>query len=344
MNVSEICSQFLNGIVYFVCMHYPLVSVIIPTYNRVELLSRAVQSVLKQTLQDFEVIVVNDCGQSVEETLLQLDQDQHRIVSLRSRINLGRGGVRNLGLQIACGEYIAYLDDDDYYYPEHLETLVNFARQGNHDVVYADSLNAIQVKNHGQWVTQQTKLVYSQDFDYSKIFVENFVPTLCFLHKKECLQQTGLFDESLSSHEDWDLWIRMSLHYKMEHLKQVTSEYTTRLGEATGQITTDLNSDFYETQQRIYAKYLSYAVQREGVLQQQQITGETLKRSYEVQRATKVREFMTQVMFFVDQQKFVEALDFYDQSKEFHKVVGFENECARISDLMNKLRTVVSRK
>lgn len=120
----------------------PLVSVVLTTYNRASLLVRAVRSVLAQTLGDFELIVVNDAGEDVAALLAGFADP--RVVHVCHAVNRGQGAARNTALRLARGEYVAYLDDDDQYYPEHLETLAAALAAGRADLVYADDYCAYE--------------------------------------------------------------------------------------------------------------------------------------------------------------------------------------------------------
>ncbi len=97
----------------------PLISVIIPTYNRPAMLKRAIESVLAQTHRDFEIVVVNDCGTDVKSLITSL-QARAPITYVRHEKNMDRAAARNTGLKLAKGKYIVYLDDDDIFYPDHL--------------------------------------------------------------------------------------------------------------------------------------------------------------------------------------------------------------------------------
>lgn len=97
----------------------PKVSVIITTYNRQETLSRAIQSVLDQTYQDFEIIVVDDASKVSQEEIVSSFNDD-RIKFIRHSINKGGSAARNTGIAASLGEYIAFLDSDDQWLPDHL--------------------------------------------------------------------------------------------------------------------------------------------------------------------------------------------------------------------------------
>src|SRR3972149_702276 len=103
----------------------PLVSIIVPTWNRSEMLAEALKSIHNQTYPHFEIIVVNDGGMDVAGIISSLNTKNNirYLVNERSR---GAAAARNEGFRVAKGKYIAYLDDDDIYYPDHLATLVSF--------------------------------------------------------------------------------------------------------------------------------------------------------------------------------------------------------------------------
>jgi glycosyltransferase involved in cell wall biosynthesis/tetratricopeptide (TPR) repeat protein len=252
----------------------PLVSVIIPTYNRPAMLKRAIESVLTQTHKDFEIVVVNDCGTDVESLLTSL-QARTPITYVRHGKNMERAAARNTGLKLAKGKYIAYLDDDDIFYPDHLETLLTHITKNQAAVAYTDANRGWQVMEGDTYVTVKRDTPYSFDFDYDKILVTNFIPILCIMHEKECIEQAGLFDETLSTHEDWDLWIRMSRRYTFHHVKKVTSEFSWRNdGTST---TSSRSDDFVRTMHIIYNKYTDYAAHNPAILNAQQATREIRK-------------------------------------------------------------------
>jgi GT2 family glycosyltransferase len=230
----------------------PMVSVIVPTYNRPEMLVTTIQSILDQTYTDYEIIVVNDCGLEVESIVAWLNQHQN-ITYVRHGRNRGLAAARNTGITLSRGKYLAYLDDDDIFYPDHLETLVTFLETSDFRVAYTDALRALQVKKHGRYATVDRDLLYSHEFDADRLIVENQFPVLCLMHERACLDQAGLFDESLTTHEDWDLWIRLSLHDNFAHIKKVTCEYSWRDDGST--MSSSKALDFVRTLEIVHAKY-----------------------------------------------------------------------------------------
>ncbi|RJR15175.1 MAG: glycosyltransferase [Nitrospiraceae bacterium] len=246
-----------------------LVSVIIPTCNRPETLIRAIDSVLKQTFRDFEIIVVNDAGADVENIVTGLNRDK-RMTYVRHAKNRGLAAARNTGIKLSRGKYVAYLDDDDMYYPEHLETLVSYLDNSDCKVAYTDAYRAVQVMENGKYVTKKKDLPYSYDFDCDQILVTNFIPVLCFMHEKSCLERTGLFDESLPVFEDWDLWIRMSRSFQVHHIKKTTAEFAWRNDGSS--MTSSRQAEFVNTGQMIFSRYRKFTEGKPHILVSQSKT------------------------------------------------------------------------
>jgi GT2 family glycosyltransferase/Flp pilus assembly protein TadD len=209
----------------------PLVTVIVPTYNRPHMLINALKSIFGQTYQSYEVIVVNDGGSDVRDLFEGLPSDSIRY--LQHETNRGLPAARNTGIKAARGKYIAYLDDDDLFYPDHLETLVYFLESAEHVVAYTDAHRTFQERQNGKYVTSKKDVPYSINFDYELILKENFIPVLCIMHRKSCVESVGLFDETLQSHEDWDLWMRMSRRFRFAHIPVVTCSFSWRQDGST---------------------------------------------------------------------------------------------------------------
>jgi glycosyltransferase involved in cell wall biosynthesis/predicted SAM-dependent methyltransferase/polysaccharide pyruvyl transferase WcaK-like protein len=230
----------------------PVVSVIIPTCDRPDFLKEALQSVLQQTYQDFEIIVVNDGGRDVSDVMGSLDH-RGKIVYLQQKEKKGPSAARNLALKAARGKYIAYLDDDDIYYSNHLETLVGFLEKGDFKVAYTDSFRALQTRINDRYVTTEKKVVYSFDFDRNRFLVYNYIHMGNICHRRELLDEVGLFDEELETHEDWELCIRLSQRYDFFHIKAVTAEF--RIRDDKTNATAIKRPDFLRTLRLIHKRY-----------------------------------------------------------------------------------------
>jgi len=244
----------------------PMVSVIMPTHNRIQQLRCAIASVLAQTYQDFEIIVINDAGSSAESELSDMNSGG-RITYVRHAANRGLAAARNTGLKLARGKYIAYLDDDDRFLSDHLETLVNYLETHDERVAYTDAWRVHEQIQGDRYVETSRDIPYSYDFDAARLLISNYFPVLSVMHERVCLETAGLFDEALTSHEDWDLWIRISRRYPFKHLKKVTAEFTWRTDGSS--MTSSRRPDFARTAAMIYEKHREVSKSIPGVREMQ---------------------------------------------------------------------------
>lgn len=179
----------------------PLVSVIIPTHSRKDMLNRAIQSVAMQTYESVEIVVVDDA--STDDTPDFVQQLQGRVpnlVYLRNDTSLGACGARNRGINQASGHYVALLDDDDEYLPTALSELIEAYESDDYSFVCAD-LKIISKK--GNRVSSKPGII-----DLEKILWINNA-TMCMVTEKSKLQKIGAFDVELTAAQDYDLWIRL---------------------------------------------------------------------------------------------------------------------------------------
>jgi glycosyltransferase involved in cell wall biosynthesis len=317
-------------------MNIPVVSVIIPTYNRLDMLERAVQSVLAQTFSSFEIIVANDAGESVEPLLCRLDAGRKCIKFVNSEQKSGVSAMRNLALNLAQGKYIAYLDDDDYYYPEHIELLHSYLEENNEKVVYSNSLLATQEKQNDIWVTVKKELQFDNEFDFDQLLVGNYIPILNIMHARECLEKSGVFDETLNTHEDWDLWIRMSSCYAFHHIDKITAEYTYRPASESEKNRRVYRDNFADTRELIYKKYASLVAYKPEIRASQQKNIEQQQASRKI--AAQIIPFIQGIKEKLRAKDIQGAWEYYNQHRPANDASGTVNaELVRIDELMRSL-------
>lgn len=188
-------------------MNHPLISVIIPTYNRQGFLLQAVESVFKQTVADYELIVIDDG--STDGTGEGLKPYENRLQYIY-RENRGVSAARNTGLQAARGDWIAFLDSDDYWLPAKLETQVRFFAENPRALIC--QTEEIWIR-HGRRVNPHKKhRKFSGDI-FSPSLIRCIVSPSAVMIRREFLNQIGPFDESLPACEDYDLWLRISCRF-----------------------------------------------------------------------------------------------------------------------------------
>ena len=256
----------------------PMVSVIIPTHNRPDRLGTALKSVLSQDYQDFQIIVVNDGTLPVESVIAEHNRDG-RITLINHDRNRGLAASRNTGLRQATGKYICYLDDDDRFLPNHLRTLVGHLETSDCRVAYTDAWRIHERVSGGTITEIGRDRPYSEDFNPHQLLIGNYIPVLCVMHARTCLDEVGTFDESLFVHEDWDLWIRMATRYTFGHIPQTTAEFTWR--DDGSSMTSQSRDPFLRTTEIIYSKYAPYAAKYPAIHEGQQKWLQDLKRTRE---------------------------------------------------------------
>lgn len=182
-----------------------LVSAIITTHNRQDLLIRAVKSVFTQTYKNIELIVVDDASNERADELLKAFH--LRYLYIPKEESKGGNHARNLGILAAKGDYIAFLDDDDYWLSTYIEKMVNLIEEKKTDIVYCAKRYEIINKDG---VTYKNEVLYHEGDMSRKIMQNSFTSTSCILVKKETLIGIGLFDEKLRFWQDYDLMIRIA--------------------------------------------------------------------------------------------------------------------------------------
>ena len=194
-------------------MHNILVSVIIPVYNRPEQVKRAINSVLQQSYENFEIIVVDDG--STDKTLEVLSGYGGGISVYRIK-NSGVSAARNYGVDKAGGSYIAFLDSDDEWNPKKLQKQIEFMLKGNWKISQTEE---IWIRN-GSFLNKKKKHKKPEGDIFIPSLVLCTVSPSAVMMKKSLYQQYGGFDETLPVCEDYDLWLRMAVREKFGLLNE----------------------------------------------------------------------------------------------------------------------------
>ena len=188
-------------------MFEPLVSVVIPTFNREKVVGRAVNSVLNQSFRDFECIVVDDGSTDETGSVLRGFADKIKVIKTENR---GVSAARNTGAKLAVGKYIAFLDSDDEWKPQKLQKQLDFMRKSGFRISQTDE---IWVRS-GKFVNKSNKYIRpSGNIFYNCLEVCAVTPSSVIM-EKELFFEYGGFDETFPVCEDYDLWLRMSLKEK----------------------------------------------------------------------------------------------------------------------------------
>lgn len=190
------------------------ISVIIPTYKRSTFLERAIKSVLNQTYKNFEILIIDDnLKDSLErketEEILKNYLKLENVTYIKNQENIGGALSRNVGIENAKGKYIAFLDDDDEYYPNKLERQINFYnskfKNGKKGIIYCQSKI---LNDKGEIVKSSKKIVNGNKEAKYEILKGGFTSTGCIFLTKDLLQKVGGF-EKLMCGQEWYLILKI---------------------------------------------------------------------------------------------------------------------------------------
>ena len=185
----------------------PFVSVVMPTYNYGRFIKRALNSVLVQTYQNYEIIVVDDASDDDTKDIVNQYHDQ-RIKYIKHNKNYGPSQARNTGIKASQGTYIAFLDSDDVWMPDKLEAQINVFMNGPENLgLVHTSMQTFDEK------TQKISVGPSHPYRgqvLEDLLRANQVGNSSVMIKREYLDKAGDFDVSMRGCEDWDMWIRVS--------------------------------------------------------------------------------------------------------------------------------------
>ncbi|RMF62359.1 MAG: glycosyltransferase [Cyanobacteria bacterium J069] len=194
----------------------PKVSVIIPAYNALRYLPETIDSLLGQTFRDFEVIIINDGSTDDIEGWFQSVKDPR--LKLISQVNQGQSKARNVGLENAQGELIAFLDADDLWEPSKLEKQISLLMANPQAGVVYTWVAGIDSEGilRGRIIKNDAEGNVWKDLTQHNILECGSTPLI----RRTCFEQVGGFDERLPPCEDLDLWLRIACHYDFLVVKE----------------------------------------------------------------------------------------------------------------------------
>lgn len=204
-------------------MSKPTISVIIPTYNRAALLNRTINSVLNQTFQDFELILVDGSTDNTKELVNDFIKQDSRIKYIGQENSGGPAKPINIGINNSNGVYITILNSDDEILPEKFEKQVAKFDNAplNVGVIYCGFQYIPVNKKH------PLKIIIPKLRGnlFTELLKNSFIGSVTPLIKSECFKKSGFFDVSLPSGEDWDMWIRIAKNYEFDYVPETLAIY-----------------------------------------------------------------------------------------------------------------------
>jgi len=189
----------------------PLVSVIIPTFNRLSLLKETVESVRKQTFRDFEIVVVNDGSSDGTAEWLRSQQDLRGI----DQENKGIATSRNVGAEAARGEWFAFLDHDDLWAPEKLQIQTEFVKE-NPEI----GLVAARHVRLGRSYRRPKQPAWIKGDLFVKTFSESFIHTSSVMISREVFREVGGFPPQYRFADEFDVWLKIAAGYSVAYVDE----------------------------------------------------------------------------------------------------------------------------
>jgi len=197
-------------------MKKSFVSVIVPTYNRADLISETIESILNQTYKNFELIIVDDGSTDNTEKVIRKFKD-NRIKYIKTDYSGVPARPRNIGIKKAKGEYIAFLDSDDMWLPEKLEKQIKVFQASNETAMLYTRFKTIEGDVISNRIFPENGMYKSGNM-FKSIYLRNLIACSSVMVKRSVLDQVGLFnaDPNLIAIEDADLWLRIALKYNIK--------------------------------------------------------------------------------------------------------------------------------
>ncbi|RRJ93234.1 glycosyltransferase family 2 protein [Paenimyroides tangerinum] len=206
----------------------PFFSIIIPLFNKEKFLKATLESVFEQTFSDFEILVINDG--STDKSLEVVESIQHKKIKIYNQKNQGVSAARNLGIEKSTSDYCCFLDADDIWKPNHLESLFQLIQKFPDAGLYCNRYEIQISKNKIISTTFEfgnSHEGYINDFFKSSLVNRIALTSACCISKKTYHEIQG-FDTEITNGEDLDYWIRIALKYKIAISNQNTLIYNFR--------------------------------------------------------------------------------------------------------------------
>lgn len=202
----------------------PKVSVVLPTYNRAKVLGRSIQSVLRQSYGNLELLVIDDgSDDETAEIVSAISDPRLRYISLSE--NTGVSAARNAGIGLARGEFIAFQDSDDEWLPNKLAKQVSAIEEKPDVAVVFCTLKRIYEQEGESHLNPRIPVPTARDALLRQLLIRNLAWTQTWLVRKSVLEeytsQQGPFHPELSRGEDWELILRIAVDHKLMHLPEV---------------------------------------------------------------------------------------------------------------------------
>ncbi len=202
----------------------PYFSIVIPVYNKERFVSKTIKSVLYQTFTDYEIIIINDGSTDQGEAKIFAFQDKR--IQYYHKKNEGVAIARNFGIEKATADYICFLDADDIWFPNFLETMHYFISELPEQKVFAA---AIEIETRHKTIPAHYSIPKRSDFEIVNFFDASqkecvlWTSSVC-IHRS-VFEKVGTFDTQIKHGEDTELWIRIGLQFPIAFIRKILARY-----------------------------------------------------------------------------------------------------------------------
>lgn len=202
----------------------PFFSVVVPTYKRPRLLKAAVESILNQTYNNYEVIIIDDDNSNNEVEKIVKSFKDDRIKLYKNKLNQGGGGARNTGIKYAKGKWIAFLDDDDCFLPNKLDLFYNSIRCLDDQIAILYS-GYISYNFESRKEIKRYYPIKKGEIYYDLLYKNYLGGFSAVVIRRDVLIEVNGLDENLESRQDLDLYVRITKNYKVDYIDDCLVRY-----------------------------------------------------------------------------------------------------------------------
>lgn len=240
-----------------------LVSIIVRTFNRPERLERTLESIFSQDYSPIEIIVVNDGGIDVSyiinhfKDLTNTSGLVRKIEYIVNKSRVFRASSANIGIEASNGEYIGFLDDDDYFLNDHISQHITAQTKNGNLLSISKAIESIEIKSDKDSFKEQEKRYYFPE-KINKLyfyFFDNYFPFNSIIFNRKVINVIGNFDPKLYVLEDWDFFIRLVLNFDPKFINKTTCIYSTRNDKSNVRLSEKYKENWKEAYQTIREKY-----------------------------------------------------------------------------------------
>lgn len=239
----------------------PLVSILVRTCGRPNILRETLMSLRNQTYKNLEIVIVED-GENVSENMLKKEFSDLNIKYEATGNKKGRCIVGNRAMQLSTGKYLNFLDDDDLFFADHVETLVRALEQNkDYKIAYTSSfeskIEVLSKEPDYKYIEHEKNLVHNRPFSRVRMLTMNAFPIQAVMFERSIYEKYGGLDEELDNLEDWEMWTRYALKNKYLFVQKTTSLYRVPAKQENyDERQQEIDSYYKKAQEKIFSKVI----------------------------------------------------------------------------------------